>query len=443
MPHPLDSLLTTPVSERARVQREILDAPPSVDSVRAWWAGLPEASRQTLESTTPLAIGNLNGIPWPARIRANHRTLGDLLSEEASPQLTQRLRLILRANGLGVIPERLDHLRTRLQELHTGSGFFTRNELPRFLIGCDPERSSIIEYLGHSIRDTDDPYASPFAEETRSVGLFVPGNDSDLLEFEGKAHTMSEAVYLAYGRTGENSAGMIVWQGGVFPHGPQVLFADRARQLSKPLARFGNSIPRSPSTALVGFGFSFGGAVLGLALRRGLELDRVVHIASAGLGHGMKRLEQLPQRSRVPHFAMLAPGDATVGPVQGLNAHLPFLGRLGHGASPVSTRGITRVETGWMDANAPGNRLLCGHMTLLERWGTTAKHALAALLAGGTIQIAPARSGWWRLAERLALPISPITARDYVPVRIEVPAPQPRIAAHTAGSEDSAAEAGS
>ena len=432
MHHPLGLLLTNAPEDRAALERALVDTPPSTDEVRAWWSALTTEQRRELETLAPLAIGNLNGVPWPARIRANHRTLAELLGDDSHEDLGERLRSMLHANGLSFIPDHIDHLRERLQALHSGPGFFTRDALPRFLIGFDPERSSVIEYLGHRIRDTDDAYLSPFADETRFVGLFVPGNDSDPLEFEGKAHTMSEAVYLANGIAGDNAAGMIVWQGGVFPHGPQVLFAERARKLSAPLARFGNSIPRSPDTAIVAYGFSFGGAVLGLALRRGLEVDRVVHIASAGLGHGIAGLDDLPVRARVPHFAMLAPGDATVGPVQGLNARLPLLGRLGHGASPVHAKGVVRVETGWLDANNPG-QLLLGHMSLLEKWGTTAKHTMAALLAGGSVELTAPRRGWWRLAERLALPVSPITARGYVPQRIEVPAARARTRAANSG----------
>lgn len=395
-----------PSAARHALQRAIVDGPPPVAEVRAWWAQLAEAERRRLEEDASLAVGNLDGLPWPARIRANHLALGRILDGREPAGLA----------GFGARSSRLRgdeardaRIRERLGLLQSGAGFFVRDgAFPRFLLAFDPERSALAEYLGPAIRETDDPYASPLADGVRALGVFVPGNDSDVLQFEGKGHTMSEPVILANDAAGGVVAGMIAWQGGPFPVGLSVLRADPALLLARRLAPFVNAIPRDARVRVTAFGFSFGGAVVGLALRDGMRVDRVAHLASAGLGHGIRSLEDLPPAARVPHYAMLAPGDATVGPAQGLEARLPWLGRIGHGASPIGTPGVTRLETGWLDDAARSGPLLTGHMPLLERWGTTAKRNMATVLAGGEADEAAPRGLGERLAQRIGLAWSPL-----------------------------------
>ncbi|CAG7844397.1 hypothetical protein USB125703_00628 [Pseudoclavibacter triregionum] len=433
----LERLVATRGEAPRELQRRIVDRPPSQAEIRAWWTSTPEEERRRLESDATLVVGNLDGLPWGARVRANHVSLGRILDgvEEAPFR-----ELGARSSHLSAADARAARLRERLGLLQAGAGFFERGPLPRFLLAFDPERSAIAEYLGPAIAEHDDPHRSPLAEGVRALGIFVPGNDSDLLHFEGKGHTMSEPVILANQTAGRDVAGMIAWQGGPFPRGLGALRAEPAAALAARLARFANGIVREDGVPVTAFGFSYGGAVVGLALRRGMRVDRVVHLASAGLGHGIRSLAHLPEAARVPHFAMLAPGDATVGPIQGLEARLPWLGRIGHGGSPVRARGVTRLETGWLDDPGPlaspasqgaaarrgtptSERPLTGHMPMLERWGTTAKRGMSAVLAGGAAEAAAPRGPLDRLAERLGLPRTPIRRPGYVRRELRIDGP--------------------
>lgn len=423
----LDALVARYDRIPAFEQHRLIQRHPEISEVREWWVALPEPERRRMEHDAALLIGNLDGLPWPARIRANHITIDRILARFADPAALQpwtpsgrrRLRMLRRTRPL---PRRVRILE-RLKQLHSGPGYFDRGELPRFLIAFNPFTAGIVEYLGPSIRDTDDPYEPPYAPGVRAVGLFVPGNESDLLQFEGKAHTMSEPVLLANNAAGGRVAGMIAWQGGRFPHGPDALLSTRVRELAPLLVRFGEALVRDESVRVTAFGFSFGGAVTGTALAQGLRVDQVVHLSSAGLGFGTRSVADLPSHAQVPHVSFMCPGDTSVGWIQGMRMRIPCIGEVGHGGSPIYDPGVTRLETGWLKAEADGGPPLTGHTTILEKWGTTAKHNMAAVLAGGDVELAAPRSLPYRVAERLGLPLTPITRPGYRPERREWPAP--------------------
>ncbi|WP_394255104.1 hypothetical protein [Pseudoclavibacter helvolus] len=415
-----------PIS-RGRLRR-VLNAPPSAATTREWWASLPDAEQSRLLKQVPLLVGNLDGIPWAVRVRANRESLGRAINALESGASIERalgsasafaggeIKSILADASRGELRDR-ERLVHQLKELHSGRGFVDRRGKPRFVLAFDPERDSIVEYVGPAISESEDPLASPFAEGVTSVGVFVPGNEARLLDFEGKAHTMSELLKLAPA----GKAGLVVWQGGRFPRGPLALSAAMADGLARKLGTFVNSIPRDGRVALTAFGFSFGGGVTGRAMSLGMRVDRVVHVSSAGLGHGVTSLDDLPASARVPHYSLLAPVDPSVGPILGINVHLPFLGRaghFGHGADPASTPGVVRLETGVLgaaqekrSAGAPLSLgdLLTGHTTILEQWGTTAKQNMAAVLMGdgAEVELAPDAGALARVAQRFMLPYAP------------------------------------
>ncbi len=406
----------------------MLNAPPSAATTREWWGALSASERARLLQQVPLLVGNLEGIPWALRVRANQESLGRAIKALESGASIERalgsasafaggeIKSILANASRGELRDR-ERLVHQLKELHGGRGFVDRGGKPRFVLAFDPERDSIVEYVGTAISESEDPLASPFAEGVSSVGIFVPGNEARLLDFEGKAHTMSELLKLA--PAGE--AGLVVWQGGRFPRGPLALSAAMADGLARKLGAFVNAIPRDGRVALTAFGFSFGGGVTGRAMSLGMRVDRVVHVSSAGLGHGVTSLDDLPASARVPHYALLSPVDPSVGPILGINVHLPFLGRaghFGHGADPAHAQVVVRLETGVLGAaqekRASGaplafRDLLTGHTSILEQWGTTAKRNLAAVLVGGgaEVELAPDAGVLGRLAQRFMLPYAP------------------------------------
>lgn len=80
--------------------RSALDNPPAAAKAAAWWAGLTEAQRDAMVAAAPGVIGNLNGVPYSVRAKANRVNLDAVF---ADPRTTEESR-----ETLGKIYEALD-----------------------------------------------------------------------------------------------------------------------------------------------------------------------------------------------------------------------------------------------------------------------------------------------------------------------------------------------
>ena len=73
---------------RAGRDRSVLatvqDAPPTAAEVTTWWAGLDAEARQRLETFAPSVVGNLDGVPYAVRDRANRAVLTSGLADHAA-----------------------------------------------------------------------------------------------------------------------------------------------------------------------------------------------------------------------------------------------------------------------------------------------------------------------------------------------------------------------
>jgi len=65
---------------RAAIHRLLL-SPPRASSIATWWGSLPRAGQKTLASTASEVIGNLDGVPFAIRDRANRLTLSRSVSQ--------------------------------------------------------------------------------------------------------------------------------------------------------------------------------------------------------------------------------------------------------------------------------------------------------------------------------------------------------------------------
>jgi hypothetical protein len=89
----LDGLAdATPVAlqsmqDDARVLATALDDPPAAVQVGSWWSALDERERAVLERNAPVVVGNLDGVPYDVRDRANRSALaaGRADTSEAHP----------------------------------------------------------------------------------------------------------------------------------------------------------------------------------------------------------------------------------------------------------------------------------------------------------------------------------------------------------------------
>lgn len=90
---------------RAATDRRVLataqDAPPSASDVRTWWAALDVDERRRLETAAPSVVGNLDGVPYDVRDRANRSVLAAGLADPAEGAA--------RAAMLGQVEQSLAH----------------------------------------------------------------------------------------------------------------------------------------------------------------------------------------------------------------------------------------------------------------------------------------------------------------------------------------------
>lgn len=64
-----------------RVVATAMDEPPTAAVVASWWAGLDGGTRLRLERGAPVVVGNLDGVPYAVRDRANRRVLATGLAD--------------------------------------------------------------------------------------------------------------------------------------------------------------------------------------------------------------------------------------------------------------------------------------------------------------------------------------------------------------------------
>ncbi|PZF56989.1 hypothetical protein DEJ23_08565 [Curtobacterium sp. MCSS17_008] len=77
----LTDLVTVDLGDLERADRDdrvlatAQDRPPPATEVASWWAGLSDATRDRLAAVAPSVVGNLDGVPYDVRDRANRLTL--------------------------------------------------------------------------------------------------------------------------------------------------------------------------------------------------------------------------------------------------------------------------------------------------------------------------------------------------------------------------------
>jgi hypothetical protein len=381
----------------------IIDAPPSAEATEAWWSELGPAGQALLVSGASLLVGNLDGVPWGRRSEANHvtlRTESDRLrraiaeaDEDADADEAERWQ------------KQLDSYQDLLDdEVTYRSGDEVQTVTGHHVIVFDPSREAIAEYVGYLDADGRIP------DTTVDVGTFVPGTNSKLESFSDNTRI---ARNLADKANPRGSLGMLVWQGGHFPQDLEAIDAAPSRDLAPRLARAVDGLPVAEGTDTTVIGYSYGSAVVGLAEAGGMSADRVMYVSGAGLGHGVEGIDEFPETRDVPHYATLAPGDYTVGLIQGTQGGL-LGGEQGHGTSPLGAEGVVRLETGYVDdSRGRESGALMGHQVWTGKGTSSMYQQVFNVLTDGPL-VAYADDGQWHnmyLTDRNL----PIMADDYQP----------------------------
>lgn len=345
------------------------------DAVRQVFAALPQEDRDWLAVLFPTVVGNLPGAPFAQRVIANRIRVAAALADARAAPVPQP------PTWRRWWPFRLgkpEQPPLRDQQIAAYEAFLGSD---RKLVYFDPAaaggRGAWAELVGD------------LGPDTTAVGLLVPGGSAYLTSDNFDRYHSRATTFVD---TAQGSLAMVVWAAGEFPGGwVKESMAGFDAPLGRRLAAFSHelraALAETGSAATVtAIGHSYGGAVVGEAELRGLSVDRVLHVASAGTGAGVRTAADypLPLRQR---YSMTAPGD-WISYVQGLSGP-PGLG-IGHGADPDTTPGFVALAAGSLptDPTRPDE--------FGDPIGSLAATAIAGRRAHSTIFI-PHSDAWWNM----------------------------------------------
>ena len=284
--------------------------------VRAFFARMSADDAMWAAALFPEAVGNLDGAPYPVRIAAN------------------RIRLTAETASSSRIPAPVWSAPWNLSALPYRHFFAGANARGHQLVYFDPNANNGQGSWAELIGDLS---------TADHVGLLVPGGSASVvsdnfIRYAMRARSFTDAPE-AKGRLA-----MVVWAGGEFPSGWfQEGMAAYAESTAPRLAAFSQDLRTrmAPGARLIAVGHSYGGPVVGLAETHGLDADVVLHLASAGSGHGVQSVRDydVPCRTR---YSMTAPADL-IGYVQG-SGDAPGVG---HGLDPDDMAGTILLDTGF------------------------------------------------------------------------------------------------
>ncbi|WP_349426007.1 alpha/beta hydrolase [Microbacterium sp. LWS13-1.2] len=401
--------------------------------IRQVWDSLDRAEKDALIAASPHVIGNLDGIPIGDRVAANRLNIEDeIAAREAEIERLERLRdaAVDRSyQGQGAVEQVYDDLIAEQQRLidyyeglltqeiqvvdETGA---VRTETGARVVVFDPAHQAIATYHGPL-----DPVTGDIPSWVRSVAISVPGTGSNMTDFgDDRAADLQAAA-------GPSTA-VFQWAGGAFPQSiPEAMSTSYSHDLAPRLRDFAAGIAVPGSATLTVLGHSYGGAAVGLAEAAGLRADRVLYVAAAGMGDGVSGVDDFPHTSDVPHYAMMSRNDMVVGLIQGSEGDLHAL----HGQSTLTAGGVTRLETGVIDAaradsddiedyNVAGNGMpsaIDSHSSLYTP-GSTAFENMVAVITGGQAEVYAENE--IIVAGGQPIVIDGIDRDDYEPVYTEV-----------------------
>jgi hypothetical protein len=328
----------------------------AVEAVRAAFAAMPdEATRRRLALLYPGLVGNLNGAPLDLRMAANRVQIGVALDDERAKQVGTERALALRTPEEvkeGKENNKVDGL--LWQDVDDPDSEARRNDkrleyYSELLYGDveqpGPSKNGVNDQ--HQILYFDNRGDGQIAEmwgeltPAKNVALFVPGTMTDMENFESYSEYMKALA--EKDPTGQTVA--ITWMGADLPDAVRDARDPSYAEDAGPKFRdFVYGLDVSPRKRVTAIGHSYGGLVVGTADREGLEVDAVVHVASAGTGKGVDSADDYPDGvDGKERYSMTAPGDL-IQFSQGDNAADVVTGD--HGSDPDTTAGFTELETG-------------------------------------------------------------------------------------------------
>ncbi|WP_035719574.1 alpha/beta hydrolase [Gordonia shandongensis] len=329
------------VTSPAAAAKAMLSLPP--EATAAYWESLTAAQRARLTEVAPGVIGNLDGVPFGDRDRANRVSIA------------RRIGVEKREPG-GGDPAVVTRLRELLDPVTDDEG----RTVPRRIVTFHADDGRYVEMIGE---------LTPTAT---GAAVMVPGTGTSLANADASRRR-------ALGLAQSSGAPVFVFVDGELPPDlPAAADADYAERMAPRLVTFMASLDRELDHSAVDLkttviGHSYGGSVVGTAEQLGMGADRVVYASSAGTG-----VLDGPWRNpnpEVSRYSLTPPGD----PIHYVQQ---FAGVV-HGGDPDVAPGVTRLDTGYYDG--PDHRLVAGrsaHSDYLDDPRSGAMRNIAAVVAG-------------------------------------------------------------
>ncbi|MFJ2503211.1 alpha/beta hydrolase [Microbacterium sp. NPDC087592] len=372
------------------------------DIIRETWNTMDQATRDALLAASPVILGNLNGIPIRDRVTANHTNMrAEIARREAEiARLQEKLDGMTARNHWSA--QRRKSLSDEIAELREPIGAW-KDLLEQKISWVDAEGA---KRYGTGVRvvvfdpslDAIATYHGPLDDATGDIPAWV---DNVAVSVPGTGATMSafanDDARLLQESAGRTSA-VFQWAGGTFPGSiPEAMTWGYSENLAPKLRDFVGAIASPAGSVLTVLGHSYGGATVGLAEAAGVDADRVLYVAAAGMGHGVSGLEDFPNTGDVPHYAMMVRNDSVVGAIQ------PDAMSWMHGQSAVDAEGVTRLETGWIvdgdlesvdleDYDDPDTEFpaaIDAHSTIYKMDSTAFNNMVAVITGGNAVVWAP------------------------------------------------------
>jgi hypothetical protein len=249
--------------------RGLIAAPPSARSVEVWWGALPRAEQAALVREAPELVGNLDGVPFEVRDRANRAEL-----ESAQNDLRGRLQAGIGKGAGAIAVDRLRMLDQIEDSLERTPGGPERNLL--MLDTVMPGRAAVA--LG-DLQSAD------------YVSVLVPGALLSVREHMAEWTKVTADIYDEQLRWGERfdedlSVATVSWIGYQTPDVTNVAGLDLAEQGASFLSGTVNGLKTlrdgdEPYVSI--FAHSYGATAVMLALDSGdMSIDALAMMGSPG-----------------------------------------------------------------------------------------------------------------------------------------------------------------
>ena len=253
----------------------------SAQEVASWWSSLSDKDKQWMIENYPEQIGNLDGVDFTSRDKANRIALPQKIAE-AEQQLADYERELGDDPTVEQLGE-LKRLHQRLQALRAIGHTLKKEEedgTPRFLLGMDTSGPNVLAAVSQNNPDTAD-----------HVGVIVPGmttNVADSLDdYDNKASTMRKNVE----KYADGSVAIVEYFNYDAPQDADVISTDKAQAGAQRLAGFLNGLDASREHGagdahVTVAAHSYGSTTAGIAATKVGDgvIDDLVQFGSPGSG---------------------------------------------------------------------------------------------------------------------------------------------------------------